>query len=139
MQVMPPRNRWAITPVYSAPCCHHTADGGDPARRDYWLSLPARLGAAGSGLPHHSSRYPLSRASPDVVTSAITAPLERQFGQMSGLKQMSSQSSGGASVVTLQFQLSLSLDVAEQEVQAAINAATNLLPSDLPNPPVSAK
>ena len=60
-------------------------------------------------------------ASPDVVTSAITAPLERQFGQMSGLKQMSSQSSGGASVVTLQFQLSLSLDVAEQEVQAAIN------------------
>ncbi|WP_411024676.1 efflux RND transporter permease subunit, partial [Salmonella sp. s55962] len=57
-------------------------------------------------------------ASPDVVTSAITAPLERQFGQMSGLKQMSSQSSGGASVVTLQFQLTLPLDVAEQEVQA---------------------
>lgn len=75
-------------------------------------------------------------ASPDVMTSAVTAPLERQFGQMSGLKQMSSQSSGGASVVTLQFQLSLPLDVAEQEVQAAINAATNLLPSDLPNPPV---
>ncbi|HDU4880652.1 TPA: MdtB/MuxB family multidrug efflux RND transporter permease subunit [Klebsiella pneumoniae subsp. pneumoniae] len=78
-------------------------------------------------------------ASPDVVTSAITAPLERQFGQMSGLKQMSSQSSGGASVVTLQFQLTLPLDVAEQEVQAAINAATNLLPSDLPNPPVYSK
>lgn len=78
-------------------------------------------------------------ASPDVVTSAITAPLERQFGQMSGLKQMSSQSSGGASVVTLQFQLSLPLDVAEQEVQAAINSATNLLPTDLPNPPVYSK
>jgi len=78
-------------------------------------------------------------ASPDVVTSAITAPLERQFGQMSGLKQMSSQSAGGASVVTLQFQLELSLDVAEQEVQAAINAATNLLPGDLPNPPVYSK
>ncbi|MCS2161533.1 MdtB/MuxB family multidrug efflux RND transporter permease subunit [Scandinavium sp. H11S7] len=78
-------------------------------------------------------------ASPDVVTSSITAPLERQFGQMSGLKQMSSQSAGGASVVTLQFQLELSLDVAEQEVQAAINAATNLLPSDLPNPPVYSK
>ncbi|WP_312950521.1 MdtB/MuxB family multidrug efflux RND transporter permease subunit [Superficieibacter sp.] len=78
-------------------------------------------------------------ASPDVVTSAITAPLERQFGQMSGLKQMSSQSSGGASVVTLQFQLTLPLDVAEQEVQAAINAATNLLPDDLPNPPVYSK
>ncbi|MCQ8228331.1 MdtB/MuxB family multidrug efflux RND transporter permease subunit [Pantoea trifolii] len=78
-------------------------------------------------------------ASPDVVTSSITAPLERQFGQMSGLKQMSSQSSGGASVVTLQFQLTLSLDVAEQEVQAAINSATNLLPNDLPNPPVYSK
>ena len=78
-------------------------------------------------------------ASPDVITSAVTAPLERQFGQMSGLKQMSSQSSGGASVVTLQFQLTLPLDVAEQEVQAAINAATNLLPSDLPNPPVYSK
>ncbi|EOC1343092.1 MdtB/MuxB family multidrug efflux RND transporter permease subunit [Cronobacter dublinensis] len=78
-------------------------------------------------------------ASPDVVTSAITAPLERQFGQMSGLKQMASQSAGGASVVTLQFQLTLPLDVAEQEVQAAINAATNLLPDDLPNPPVYSK
>ncbi|WP_336778136.1 MdtB/MuxB family multidrug efflux RND transporter permease subunit [Pantoea sp. USHLN256] len=78
-------------------------------------------------------------ASPDVVTSSITAPLERQFGQMSGLKQMASQSSGGASVVTLQFQLTLPLDVAEQEVQAAINSATNLLPSDLPNPPVYSK
>lgn len=78
-------------------------------------------------------------ASPDVITSAITAPLERQFGQMSGLKQMASQSAGGASVVTLQFQLELPLDVAEQEVQAAINAATNLLPSDLPNPPVYSK
>ncbi|WP_411704005.1 MdtB/MuxB family multidrug efflux RND transporter permease subunit [Edaphovirga cremea] len=78
-------------------------------------------------------------ASPDVVTSAITAPLERQFGQMSGLKQMSSQSSGGASVITLQFQLTLPLDVAEQEVQAAINSATNLLPSDLPYPPIYSK
>src|SRR5512147_1437959 len=67
-------------------------------------------------------------ASPDVITSSITAPLERQFGQMPGLNQMSSTSSGGASVVTLQFSLDLSLDVAEQEVQAAINAASNLLP-----------
>src|SRR5512141_2741931 len=71
-------------------------------------------------------------ASPDVITSSITAPLERQFGQMPGLNQMSSTSSGGASVVTLQFSLDLSLDVAEQEVQAAINAASNLLPQDLP-------
>ncbi|MCT6518287.1 MdtB/MuxB family multidrug efflux RND transporter permease subunit [Proteus vulgaris] len=78
-------------------------------------------------------------ASPDVMTSAVTAPLERQFGQMSGLKQMSSQSSGGASVITLMFQLTLPLDVAEQEVQAAINAATNLLPTDLPYPPIYSK
>ncbi|HET8730618.1 MAG TPA: MdtB/MuxB family multidrug efflux RND transporter permease subunit [Moraxellaceae bacterium] len=75
-------------------------------------------------------------ASPDVTTSSITAPLERQFGQMPGLGQMSSTSSGGASVITLQFNLDLSLDVAEQEVQAAINAASNLLPADLPMPPV---
>ncbi len=75
-------------------------------------------------------------ASPDVMTSSVTAPLERQFGQMPGLKQMSSTSSGGASVITLQFGLELSLDVAEQEVQAAINAAGNFLPTDLPNPPI---
>src|SRR5271168_1694767 len=75
-------------------------------------------------------------AGPEVMTSSVTAPLERQFGQMPGLKQMSSTSSGGASVITLQFDLSLSLDIAEQEVQAAINAGGNLLPSDLPTPPV---
>src|ERR1700751_1874261 len=75
-------------------------------------------------------------ASPDVVTSSITAPLERQFGQMPGLNQMSSTSSGGAAVITLQFSLQLTLDVAEQEVQAAINASSNLLPTDLPTPPV---
>ncbi len=75
-------------------------------------------------------------ASPDVTASSITAPLERQFGQMPGLNQMSSTSSGGASVITLQFSLALSLDIAEQEVQAAINAAANLLPTDLPSPPI---
>ena len=75
-------------------------------------------------------------ASPEVMTSSVTAPLERQFGQMPGLQQMSSNSSGGASVITLQFDLALSLDIAEQEVQAAINAAGNLLPGDLPNPPI---
>jgi len=75
-------------------------------------------------------------ASPDVMTSSVTAPLETQFGQMPGLNQMSSTSSGGASVITLQFALSLSLDIAEQEVQAAINAATTFLPTDLPAPPI---
>src|SRR5450759_4668081 len=78
-------------------------------------------------------------ASPDVMTSSITAPLERQFGQMPGLNQMSSTSSGGASVITLQFSLDLGLDVAGQEVQAAINAASNLLPTDLPMPPIYSK
>jgi multidrug efflux pump len=78
-------------------------------------------------------------ASPEVITSAITAPLEKQFGQMPGLNQMSSTSSAGASVITLQFTLSLAIDVAEQEVQAAISAGQNLLPQDLPAPPIYAK
>src|SRR6195952_2696753 len=78
-------------------------------------------------------------ASPEVMTATVTAPLERQFGQMTDLNRMSSISSGGASVITLQFNLDLGLDVAEQEVQAAINAAGNLLPTDLPAPPVYAK
>lgn len=78
-------------------------------------------------------------ASPDVVTSSITAPLERQFGQMPGLNQMSSTSSGGASVITLQFVLNMGLDVAEQQVQAAINGGSNFLPTDLPTPPIYSK
>ncbi|MDP1050871.1 efflux RND transporter permease subunit, partial [Klebsiella quasipneumoniae] len=78
-------------------------------------------------------------ASPDVMTSAVTAPLERQLGQMPGLSQMSSTSSGGASVITLRFALDMAMDVAEQQVQAAINAGSNLLPSDLPMPPLYSK
>jgi multidrug efflux pump len=78
-------------------------------------------------------------ASPDVMASSVTAPLERQFGMMAGLKQMSSTSSGGASVITLQFSLEISLDIAEQTVQAAINAAANFLPQDLPSPPTYSK
>ncbi len=75
-------------------------------------------------------------ASPDVMASTVTAPLERQFGQMPGLKQMTSNSSSGSSVIILQFSLELTLDVAEQEVQAAINAAATFLPPNLPNPPI---
>jgi multidrug efflux pump len=78
-------------------------------------------------------------ASPDVMASGITAPLERQLGQMAGLSQMYSTSASGSSIITLKFSLDLSLDVAEQEVQAAINAADSLLPSDLPNPPTYKK
>ena len=76
---------------------------------------------------------------PEVMASSVTAPLERQFGQMPGLKQMTSVSSGGGSVITLEFNLDENIDVAEQEVQAAINAANSFLPSDLPNPPVYSK
>jgi multidrug efflux pump len=78
-------------------------------------------------------------ASPDVVASAVTAPLERQFGEVAGLSQMTSTSSGGSSIIVMQFQLSLNIDVAEQEVQAAINAAQSYLPADLPTPPVYSK
>src|SRR6185295_7111557 len=78
-------------------------------------------------------------ASPEVMASSVTAPLERQFGQVPGLKQMTSMSSFGCSVITLQFSLELSIDIAEQEVQAAINAAGTFLPRDLPNPPVYSK
>ncbi|WP_322996204.1 multidrug efflux RND transporter permease subunit [Castellaniella sp.] len=78
-------------------------------------------------------------AGPDVMTALVTSPLERQFGQMPGLAQMLSTSSGGSSRITLRFDLGLSLDVAEQEVQAAINAASNLLPGDMPSPPIYRK
>ena len=81
-----------------------------------------------------STLYP--GASPDVMTALVTSPLERQFGQVSGLAQMTSSSSAGSSIITLQFNLDLPLDVGEQEVQAAINAASNLLPNDLPAPPI---
>src|SRR6058998_3843245 len=78
-------------------------------------------------------------AGPDVMASSVIAPLERQFGQVPGLNQMISTSSDGSSVITLQFSLDLNIDVAEQEVQAAINAASNFLPSDLLNLPIYAK
>src|SRR6201996_9631883 len=78
-------------------------------------------------------------ASPDVMSNAVTAPLERQFGQIPGLQQMTSTSSGGGSVVTLEFSLAEDIDVAQQDVQAAINAAYSYLPKDLPNPPIYSK
>src|ERR1700759_713964 len=78
-------------------------------------------------------------ASPEVMASSVTGPLERQFGQIPGLTQMTSSSSGGGSVITLEFNLSESIDIAQQDVQAAINAAFTYLPKDLPNPPVYSK
>ena len=99
----------------------------------------ARIGAARGGLPDHAGGHLLSRASPDVVATTITAPLERQFGEMQGLSQMTSTSAGGVSVIVLQFGLTLSLDVGEEEVQSAINGGQTFLPSDLPVPPVYTK
>src|ERR1700757_3161509 len=78
-------------------------------------------------------------ASPEVMASSVTTPLERQFGQLPGLRQMTSTSSFGASLITLQFILERQIDVAEQEVQAAINVASTYLPKDLPNPPIYSK
>lgn len=78
-------------------------------------------------------------ASPDVIATTVTAPLERQFGELQGLSQMTSSSSGGNSVVVLQFNLNLDIDIAEQEVQAAINAAQSFLPANLPSPPIYSK
>ena len=78
-------------------------------------------------------------ASPEVMTSSVTAPLEKQFGQVPGMTQMTSISSYGSSLITLQFALDLNIDIAEQEVQAAINAAGTFLPRDLPNPPIYSK
>src|SRR6201994_2155819 len=78
-------------------------------------------------------------ASPAVMASSVTSPLERQFGQVPGLNQMTSTSSYGSSIITLQFDLNLNIDVAEQEVQASINAAGTYLPADLPNPPIYSK
>ena len=78
-------------------------------------------------------------ASPEVMASAVTAPLERQFGEVPGLSQMTSTSSDGSSLIVLEFVLSLNIDVAEQEVQAAINAAQTYLPADLPTPPIYSK
>ena len=78
-------------------------------------------------------------ANPDVMATTVTAPLERQFGQLQGLSQMTSTSSGGSSVIVLQFALTLNIDIAEEEVQSAINAAQSYLPSNLPAPPVYSK
>ena len=131
------RSRESLKTVYSAAGGDVVADGRHPARR-----APSPTGLLPiAALPQVD--YPTIQvvtlypgASPEVITSSITAPLERQFGQMPGLNRMASTSSGGASMITLTFSLDLTLDVAEQEVQAAINAATNLLPTDLPTPPI---
>ena len=130
------RSVQSVQTLYPAAGGHVAVDGCDFARRICaFRQLPI------SALPEVD--YPTIQvqtfypgAGPDVMASAVTAPLERQFGQVPGLSQMTSTSSGGSSIITLQFSLDLSIDVAEQEVQAAINAAQTFLPADLPTPPV---
>ncbi|MBB1174978.1 multidrug transporter subunit MdtC, partial [Klebsiella pneumoniae] len=103
-----------------------------------WRMLPvAALPQVDYPIIQVTTPYP--GASPDVTARAVTAPLERRFGQIPGLKQMSPSSGSGISVITLQFSLDVALGVAEQEVQAAISASGSLLPSDLPTPPVYRK
>ena len=128
-----------VSSVHSATGRNVATDGRHPARGPRGVPAVAGIGAAGGGLPDDRGPHVLPGASPDVMASSVTSPLERQFGQVPGLNQMTSNSSFGSSVITLQFVLSLNIDVAEQEVQAAINAASTYLPADLPNPPIYSK
>ena len=112
----------SISSVYPAAGGDLFADGRNPPGRPCRLYATACLRAAGSRLSHHSGAHVLSRASPTVMATTVTAPLERQFGELQGLSQMTSTSSGGTSVIVLQFNLTLAIDVAEEEVQSAINA-----------------
>ena len=130
----------SVSAIYSAAGRDLAAHGRDSCWRasSSYFQLPV------SALPQVD--YPTIQvltfypgASPDVTATTVTAPLERQFGQLQGLSQMTSTSAGGVSVVVLQFVLTLPIDVAEEEVQSAINAAQSLLPSNLPTPPIYSK
>ena len=129
----PPRE--SVAPIHHAAGCDLAADGGDSAGRHRRLYTIAGLGAAEVDYPTIQVLTFYPGASPDVMATTVTAPLERQFGQMQGLSQMTSTSSGGTSVIVLQFTLSLNIDVAEEEVQSAINASQSYLPANLPAPP----
>jgi hypothetical protein len=129
----------SFTDLHSSTDRHDSPDGGDPHHwaRCVYDTADLRLAEADYPTIQVLTFYP--GASPQVMSSAVTAPLERQFGQVAGLTQMTSTSSDGSSVIVLQFSLDLNIDVAEQEVQAAINAAQGYLPTDLPVPPVYSK
>src|SRR5258708_6450718 len=129
----------SVTAVHSAAGRHHPSDGRRPPCGLGRFPAITHLGVAASRLPHDQVQTFYPGASPEVMASSVTAPLERQFGQTPGLNQMTSTSSFGSSMITLQFNLDLNIDVAEQQVQAAINSASNLLPQGLPNPPIYSK
>ncbi len=125
--------------VYTPPGSDLSFDGGNSACRLCCVYAIAGFGAAGSRLSDDSGRDLLSGREPGRHVVSVTAPLERQFGQVPGLKQMTSTSSFGCSIITLQFGSGSSIDIAEQQVQAAINAGGTFLPRDLPNPPIYSK
>ena len=134
-----PRVHESIASIYLAAGGDLVADGRHLAGRYCRLYATAGLRIAASRLSDDSSAHVLSGRKPDVMATTVTAPLERQFGELQGLSQMTSTSSGGTSVIVLQFNLSLNIDVAEEEVQSAINARQSLLPSILPSPPIYSK
>ncbi len=128
-----------VADLHSPARRHVAADGRHSAGRYCGVPATARFGAAGSRLSDHSDRDVLPRRQSGRDGLIRTAPLERQFGQVPGLQQMTSVSSDGSSVITLQFNLSLDIDIAEQEVQQSINASGTYLPADLPTPPIYSK
>ena len=131
--------RESFSSVHSPAGRDVVVDGSDSAGRHRRLSAIAGFGAAGGRLPDDPGADVLSRSESGCHGSAVTAPLETAVRQVPGLNQMTSTSSDGSSVITLQFSLNLNIDVAEQEVQAAINAAQTFLPRDLPSPPIYSK
>jgi hypothetical protein len=122
-------NNESIRSIHPAPGSDFAADAGHRPGGHRRLQVPAAVGAAAGGLPDHPGADAVPGRQPEVMAQTVTAPLERQFGQMAGLSRMSSTSAAGVSIITLQFGLGQSLDVAEQEVQAAINAGNSLLPT----------
>src|SRR5262245_20006619 len=131
---MNPSRTFILPPVATSPLMIGVLLAGVVAVRQLPLSALREVGARTIRL---ATTYP--GASPDVMASSVTAPLERQLGQMPGLQEMTSTSSTGLSLITLQFDLALSIDVAEQQVQQSINGAGTFLPADLPRPRIYSK
>ena len=129
----------SVSSLYSPSGCDVAADGGDHVGGDCRVYATAGFGVAEVDYPTIQILTFYPGASPDVMATTVTAPLERQCGQLQGLSQMTSTSSAGNSVIVLQFNLSLNIDIAEEEVQSAINAAQSFLPANLPAPPIYSK
>src|SRR6266567_4150563 len=138
-RILGPLHNESFPFIHPASGRHLLADDRRSAGRHRRLPAATCVGAAGSGLSDDPGNDLLPGRGPDSNGSSVTAPLERQFGQVPGLSQMTSTSSLGSSIITLQFNLDQNIDIAEQEVQAAINSAGTYLPTDLPNLPIYSK